>query len=118
MDMGAVNAGLLGEDPMEWFNARKCIDCGELFNPRHDYERRCYPCWKDWKAGWEGVSHTRPETLTRTVIIKDPRLPTLEDWDLMLPRLLILGHPDKHGNNKMSNEVTQWLLAQRRKLGS
>jgi hypothetical protein len=31
----------------------------------------------------------------------------------MLPRLIRLCHPDRHGNSESSNKVTAWLLAQR-----
>ena len=32
----------------------------------------------------------------------------------MLPRLIQLCHPDRHGNSEAANNVTVWLLAQRR----
>lgn len=33
--------------------------------------------------------------------------------DDMLPRLIRLCHPDRHGNSESSNKATAWLLAQR-----
>lgn len=32
----------------------------------------------------------------------------------MLKRMIMLCHPDKHGNSEMSKTVTQWLLTQRK----
>jgi hypothetical protein len=34
--------------------------------------------------------------------------------DEHLKRLIMLCHPDKHGNSKISNEITQWLLSLRK----
>lgn len=33
----------------------------------------------------------------------------------MYKKLLMLCHPDKHGNSKTSTEVTQWLLEERKR---
>lgn len=32
----------------------------------------------------------------------------------MLPKLIQLCHPDRHGNSALSTEVTRWLLEQRK----
>jgi hypothetical protein len=35
--------------------------------------------------------------------------------DAMCEKLIRLCHPDRHANSELSNEVTRWLLAQRKK---
>lgn len=82
-----------------------CIDCGELFDQRAEWAVRCFPCWKARKEARGGL-RAHP----------DPRLPNVTDWSEMLPRLLRLAHLDRHGNSRMANATTQWLLEQRRKL--
>lgn len=39
------------------------------------------------------------------------------EFQKMLPRLLMLCHPDRHANSDASNTATQWLLEQRARLG-
>jgi len=92
-------------------NARNCIDCGARFNARASYAVRCWDCWSAWKES----STAKPEV--RTIITADPRLPILDEWREMLPRLLRLAHPDRHGNSQMANITTAWLLKQRERIG-
>jgi len=91
--------------------ARHCVDCGARFNARASYAVRCWDCWSVRKQ----ASTAKPEV--RTVTVADPRLPVLAEWTEMLPRLLRLAHPDRHGNSEMSTKATQWLLKQRERIG-
>lgn len=43
-----------------------------------------------------------------------PNKPQKQLDDAMIQRLLRLCHPDKHNNSETSNEVTKWLLSQRK----
>ena len=89
---------------------RYCTDCGAPFTARASYATRCWTCWSAWKQ----ASTAKPEV--RTVTVADPRLPILAEWTEMLPRLLRLAHPDRHGNSQMANIATVWLLKQRSRL--
>lgn len=93
-------------------SARTCIDCRRTFNARVDYAVRCWDCWRAWKD----ARTAKPEP--RTVTVADPRLPILDEWQDMLPRLLRLAHPDRHGNSQMSTTAMQWLLKQRERIGA
>ena len=50
------------------------------------------------------------------VPVIDPRLPDVNEWQSMLIRIIRLAHPDRHGNSEEANDVTRWLLEQRRRL--
>ena len=87
----------------------RCLDCSARFNPREAYEIRCFRCWKAWKiARGEYRPHPAPPP--------DPSLPVVAEWREMLPRLLMLAHPDRHANSPMATRATQWLIAQRARL--
>ena len=86
-----------------------CIDCFASFLPRENYEIRCFPCWKTWKIA-------RGEFRARPAPTPDPSLPAPAEWREMLPRLLMLSHPDRHANSEMATKATQWLIAQRLRL--
>lgn len=92
-------------------STRHCVDCGDMFNARAAYAVRCWDCWRAWKD----AQPDKPAA--RTVTIADPRLPVLDEWEAMLPRLLRLAHPDRHGNSQMANVATAWLLQQRERIG-
>lgn len=91
-------------------SARYCVDCGATFTARAAYATRCWNCWRAWKD----ASIAKPAT--HIVTVADPRLPTLAEWQGMLPRLLRLAHPDRHANSEMSTKATQWLLKQRERI--
>ena len=87
----------------------RCIDCRAIFSPREVYEIRCLECWKVWKI-------SRGEYQTRPAPAPDPSLPPRAEWQEMLPRLLMLAHPDRHSNSKMATLATQWLIVQRARI--
>jgi hypothetical protein len=53
------------------------------------------------------VSGMFPEEQTRIVEVAIP--------SAMFKKLLMLCHPDKHGNSELSHEVTRWLIEERKK---
>ena len=115
--LAAFAAGLLKEHlARRPTPARRCKDCQDWFIPKHDWEIRCLPCWKETK----GYTRSRrdwqdpvPEIVH--VPVSDSRLPTFEEWSGMLMRLIKLTHPDRHQNSREANDVTRWLLEQRQK---
>ena len=86
-----------------------CLDCRARFTPRETYEIRCFGCWKAWKTA-------RGEYRPHAAHTQDPALPAPSEWREMLPRMLMLCHPDRHGNSHMSTRTTKWLLVQRLRL--
>ena len=86
-----------------------CLDCRTRFNPREDYEIRCFGCWKVWK-------NARGEHRPNATHAPSPILPAPAEWKEILPKLIRLTHPDRHANSPASNAVTQWLLAQRKRM--
>lgn len=128
---------------------RCCAECGEWFEPRVEYAKLCFSCWKRTPhaqrqradtvaqlqrelAGGAAENRTLREQLAvvRRINMELRRQladlreaaggrsapPVDPDLHAMLPRLLQLCHPDRHGNSTAANTATTWLLAQRRKL--
>lgn len=89
---------------------RLCLDCGEEFEVRHGYEKRCYTCWLEFK-GRKG----NPER-TVYVNVRDQRLPDVHEFNALLRSIISLCHPDRHGNSEQSNAVTRTLLKWRERL--
>jgi len=95
-----------------------CIDCGATFERDAEWKVRCASCWGARKRSRSGdpvherlraenaALRAELEALRRAPAIP-PRLVEL------LPRLLQIAHPDKHGNSRAANEVTRELLALR-----
>jgi hypothetical protein len=76
----------------------------------------CKSCYKlfSYKAGEEWKSHCLPCYLSKQGKTQGPRPnPNLNATgipDDILRKLIILCHPDKHGNSELSNATTAWLL--------
>lgn len=75
---------------------RICAQCGLDFEPAKTFHRLCWDCWH--------LQHTG----------RAPEL--MDELACMLPRLLMLAHPDKHGGSEASTRATQWLLGVRQRL--
>lgn len=58
---------------------RRCVDCGEPFEPARDYHRQCWACWK--------AEHREATARVRSV--------PLVDGDT-LKSAISLAHPDLH----------------------
>lgn len=94
----------------------KCTHCGNWFTSRYPNARLCLSCWKKREhafAQWDGLqSYIRlleAELETANEMETEPAIPPP-----MLSKLIRLCHPDRHGNSPMANEVTRWLLEQRK----
>jgi hypothetical protein len=76
---------------------RYCAGCSsEFLVDENDSRRHCEPC--------SDAQRQRPAY---------PAQPSDAEAQIPLYRLkqlIALTHPDRHGNSKASNEVTQWLL--------
>jgi hypothetical protein len=86
---------------------RTCLDCGEEFEVRHGFETRCYPCWLEYKEarGERTPKAAKTKTVYVEVPVPDPRLPDPEEFEAVLRAMIVLCHPDKHGNSRLSHEV-------------
>lgn len=115
-----------------------CIRCSKTFfrDSEKFWKRLCLQCYIDNKQQKEQLKYNAGKRhLEEMRIYLDDRIETLERENhrlnkqvitlskiirrretipqKMVKRLISLCHPDKHDNNKMSHEVTQWLLEQR-----
>ena len=118
-----------------------CKDCGNTFErPENEAWRvRCTPCfkvfkraesaaadsyWPDRAAAAESMAATlknRVATLEGVIgdLMNKPKSGYLEDEIReQLPRLLLVCHPDKHGNSQAATKATQWLLEVRGRLNA
>lgn len=102
---------------------KQCSHCGDWFAPRFSNAKLCYPCWRKREqalAEYDDLqselrllrleNHDLRQQLTATVAQPQPEgIPP----DL-IPKLIRLCHPDRHGGSAIANELTRWLLDQRR----
>jgi hypothetical protein len=112
---------------------QKCLDCGCDFWVEADekWKVRCYECWKEWKNG-DGSNSVgklkervmkleaqRNALLERNLQLQSNGAGNVRDELIERMRgLLLLVHPDKHGNSRTANEITLWLLDIKEKAAS
>lgn len=92
-----------------------CRVCGQIAGEEawRTLCRRCYAANK--RAELEELQGELAAAQRRIYELeRRPRAdaPTLKPDQIK--RLIMLCHPDKHGNSKVSNEITQWMLGLRR----
>jgi hypothetical protein len=80
-----------------------CKDCTQMFEAREEWQNMCYACYKLWKA------KTDPQIIYQKQFIR------VSDVDGQWMRdnitdILMLCHPDKHGNSQLSNTITRQLV--------
>ena len=117
-----------------------CVGCGAAFRREddEDWKTLCVPCFKKSKRATEPVAadtHWRDRALRAEKQVESLK-EEIADWQRdynqllaeqcesdidrelaeQLPRLLLVCHPDKHGNSQAATKVTQWLLDVRGRL--
>jgi hypothetical protein len=80
-----------------------CPQCKKLFRQDEPWKRVCLGCFLSSK----NVNRATPK--------EPPKQSNLYINKQLLPKLIMLCHPDKHNGSKMSVEVTQQLLELRNK---
>lgn len=111
----------------------RCVDCGREFRvePDETWKKRCFQCWKAWKAEQAGFDEYSVDPLfekSRQVAILQIQKYQLEQEiselnslkrELLsrLRRLIGLCHPDKHGGSQTASDVTLWLLGLKDRFG-
>jgi hypothetical protein len=77
---------------------RRCIGCGQLFEPSYDYHRRCWPCWRQART---------PGERTDSPAAADTLVVSVET----VHAAVRLCHPDRHPEqrNQEANRVTALL---------
>lgn len=87
-----------------------CTDCGRPTDAK--WKKLCRDCFIAQKRIEEATDKYLIEFLMKRCaeLEKQQQQKIPED---MMKRLLMLCHPDKHGNSTLSNDVTKWLLKQR-----
>ncbi|SFM47205.1 hypothetical protein SAMN05421880_11768 [Nitrosomonas nitrosa] len=90
-------------------NRSACQLCGEDFYPDQTWKTLCIPCYKLSKQRQEDVVSELTRLRTENEELRH-RIAIPQD---MLKTLILLAHPDRHGNSAASNKATAWLLSQR-----
>ena len=90
-------------------NLATCVICQCEFYRDAEWKDRCKPCFIK-TLGTKKRETFQQETTVRTVYIEVEKTIPLE----MINRMIRLCHPDKHDNSEASNQVTAWLLDQRK----
>lgn len=111
-----------------------CLDCGETFQPRAEWQTRCLDCYRASKATRgnapaDDMHALRAECERLRAELSEARRRAVQAEFLggaapaivrelaeHLPRLLLVAHPDRHQNSEASTQATAWLLGLRRRL--
>jgi hypothetical protein len=112
----------------------ECKQCGNAFYKDQPWKKICISCWKKNKntpakieKSFDELSTLRDEVrryreeaifYKKNYFDVSERLRIMEN-DVAIPidimkRLILLCHPDKHGNSQASTTVTTWLLNKRK----
>jgi hypothetical protein len=87
--------------------SKNCERCGEPFTPKFPTALLCYGGWLEREHAFERVGDLEREVQR----LRTAAAPIPAD----IARLLVLlCHPDRHGNSVAANKATAWLLEQRR----
>jgi hypothetical protein len=90
---------------------RTCSHCGKLFRSKYENLKLCFDCYKkrDMALEWHDYLMRENQRLGMQLLeLRKSRTITPE----MAKKLLLLVHPDKHGNSRASNDMTRWVLSQ------
>lgn len=114
----------------------KCRCCKKPFplEEGKEWARDCTVCWKTEKAYKMTLSDNAFSSMQDAYVALEERVKLLEEEvdslkgpkakanrsfkgktidEEKIKALIRLCHPDRHGNNELSNEVTKWLLSLR-----
>ena len=100
-----------------------CGQCGEDFDKDQPWKKLCIGCWIKNKREQEAKDDRAKEKIEA-----EARAKSYAEWNNkhraaqqkevipqeILAKIIRLCHPDKHSNSTTANEVTQWLLKQRK----
>ena len=97
---------------------RRCVDCGTGYlieDHELDWKIRCKRCFiraKNREAG--GAAENRRRWLTS---LRERKAELSASWSELLPGLIQLSHPDKHGGSALATKMTRRLLEIKRARG-
>ena len=116
-------------------NTKLCSHCGSPFSAKYDNVKLCWTCFRkrdqalaqyDDLLQEVGRLQAEKDMLSEQLDMMEGTIQRLKaERDArhhasapipkpMLQRLIRLSHPDKHAGSELANEVTRWLLQQRR----
>lgn len=85
--------------------SKLCIGCGRPIPWEPLWKTMCVDCFK------RSRKETKPET---TLVWGKPAVPAPQLSPEMISKMLILCHPDRHGDSELSKEVTMFLIKLRK----
>lgn len=117
---------------------RNCTCCGATFEADEPWKLLCYPCWrakKDAEKGGANVGALVLRNIKNELLLNNAReeIERLKGiiyreskrWARsaqpepippdLLKAMLLICHPDRHGNSPAANKATAWLLKQRQR---
>ena len=94
-----------------------CPQCKERFYRDEPWKRLCYDCWSfnnSWTAQ-DRITELEDRIRHLRMVLEEAET---EKYQLKkhLPTLINYCHPDRHNNDPKANEVTAWLISQRKQL--
>lgn len=89
---------------------RICDGCHKSFFSKYENTRLCYNCYKKRDHAFKWHDHLVAENHRLEVLLSEEKRKKILPTE-MARKLLMLAHPDRHNNSKLSNEVTKWLLS-------
>ena len=95
-----------------------CADCGRPFDALGAWQRVCKMCYAAAKRQETDELRSEVSRLRRELAqlrYQRPPAAAVSPDDRFVRELLMLTHPDRHGGSKLSTEVTQRLLAMRKR---
>jgi hypothetical protein len=87
---------------------KPCTHCGAVFIPKFPNAKLCFDCWRAREQAFERVADLESEVVDLRAAL-DATQPTIPGE--MRRLLVLLCHPDKHGNSPAANKATTWLLS-------
>ncbi|WP_201216138.1 hypothetical protein [Halochromatium roseum] len=96
---------------------KQCTHCGDWFVPKFSNANLCYSCWQKREVAFHSYDRLIDELhelRAENADLKTRSLAPLRSIPPeLIPKLIRLCHPDRHGGSAIANDVTRWLLEQR-----
>ena len=101
---------------------KQCTHCGDWFAPKFPNAKLCWACWQKRETAFNAYDDLQSELRElraenfelRVKSIQPPPPRSASIPPELLSKMIRLCHPDRHDGSPTANDVTRWLLEQRR----